>query len=169
MIIGYCLNVYRPVDWSLPSDAVYATLHVTARAPPLDPSFPSWLNLLWKASDGSILQPQLRSYNWPKASQKPSSMTVLMSAWSSKGSFSQLGCEVSEIYSWVFNQCICSLLQIDKEFLRITTKPLLSTFFAELDQYAPRLMEIFLTKGGTRGKKIRGLMLAISKVCIRIE
>lgn len=96
-------------------------------------------------------------------------MTVLMSAWSSKSSFSQLRCEVSEIYSCVFNQCICSLLQIEKEFLRITTKPLLSTFFAELDQYAPRLMEIFLTKGGTRGKKIRGLMLAISKVCIRIE
>ncbi|XP_026006945.1 uncharacterized protein LOC113011612 isoform X6 [Astatotilapia calliptera] len=56
-----------------------------------------------------------------------------------------------------------STIQIDKEFLRITTKPLLSTFFAELDQYAPRLMEIFLSKGGTPGKKIRGLMLAISK------
>uniref|UniRef100_A0A3Q2VV74 Uncharacterized LOC102288954 n=1 Tax=Haplochromis burtoni TaxID=8153 RepID=A0A3Q2VV74_HAPBU len=54
-------------------------------------------------------------------------------------------------------------LEEKKEFLRITTKPLLSTFFDELDQYAPRLMEIFLSKGGTPGKKIRGLMLAISK------
>ncbi|XP_030010424.1 uncharacterized protein LOC115433254 isoform X2 [Sphaeramia orbicularis] len=53
--------------------------------------------------------------------------------------------------------------EIDKEFLQITTKPLLSTFFAELDQYTPRLIEVFRGKGGTTGKKIRGHMLAISK------
>ncbi|KAJ8347515.1 hypothetical protein SKAU_G00261040 [Synaphobranchus kaupii] len=48
-------------------------------------------------------------------------------------------------------------------FLRISTLPLLSTFFAELDRYLPRLMEIFRGKGGVAGRKIRHLMAAISK------
>ncbi|KAK2921340.1 hypothetical protein Q8A73_000825 [Channa argus] len=53
--------------------------------------------------------------------------------------------------------------EIDKEFMRISTVPLLSTFFAELDRYIPRLTEVFRCKGGIAGKKIRQLMLAISK------
>ncbi|XP_034557216.1 uncharacterized protein LOC117825460 [Notolabrus celidotus] len=53
--------------------------------------------------------------------------------------------------------------EIDKEFLRISTVPLISTFFAELDQYSPRLMAIFQKKGGVAGRKIRQIMVAISK------
>ncbi|XP_067364136.1 sterile alpha motif domain-containing protein 3-like [Channa argus] len=45
--------------------------------------------------------------------------------------------------------------EIDKEFMRISTVPLLSTFFAELDQYIPRLTEVFRCKGGIAGKRIR--------------
>lgn len=55
-------------------------------------------------------------------------------------------------------------LQIDREFHRISTLPLLSTFYAALDQYTPCLMEIFRCKGGAAGRKIRNVMLEISKV-----
>ncbi|KAG7223514.1 hypothetical protein INR49_015468 [Caranx melampygus] len=47
--------------------------------------------------------------------------------------------------------------------MRISTVPLLSTFFAELDQHSPRMMELFREKGGVAGKKIRQIMVAISK------
>ncbi|KAG7454047.1 hypothetical protein MATL_G00264000 [Megalops atlanticus] len=47
--------------------------------------------------------------------------------------------------------------------MRISIVPLLSTFFAELDRYSPRLMEIFRIKGGRTGRKINHLMLTISK------
>ncbi|TKS71942.1 hypothetical protein D9C73_006015 [Collichthys lucidus] len=35
---------------------------------------------------------------------------------------------------------------IDIEFMRISTVPLMSTFFAELDQHSPRMMELFRKK-----------------------
>uniref|UniRef100_A0AAY5K2B8 Uncharacterized protein n=1 Tax=Esox lucius TaxID=8010 RepID=A0AAY5K2B8_ESOLU len=53
--------------------------------------------------------------------------------------------------------------EIDREFHRISTLPLLSTFCAALDQYSPRLMEIFRCKGGAAGRKIRNVMVEISK------
>ena len=63
----------------------------------------------------------------------------------------------------------CALLyfQINKEFHRISTVPLISTFFAALDRYTPRLMEIFQGKGGVQGRKMRHLIVDISKVCIK--
>lgn len=66
------------------------------------------------------------------------------------------------------DKCIVDVFQIDNEFMRISTVPLISTFFAELDQYSPRMMELFRGKGGAAGKKIRHIMVAISKVCIKI-
>ncbi|XP_051965272.1 uncharacterized protein LOC127631244 [Xyrauchen texanus] len=54
-------------------------------------------------------------------------------------------------------------IEIDREFHRISTLPLLSTFCAALDQYTTRLMEIFQCKGGAAGRKIRNVMLEISK------
>ncbi|KAL3976477.1 coatomer subunit delta [Sarotherodon galilaeus] len=53
--------------------------------------------------------------------------------------------------------------EIDKEFLRISTVPLLSRFFYELDLYTPRMMELFRGKGGVAGRKMRHIMVAISK------
>lgn len=51
------------------------------------------------------------------------------------------------------DKCVVGVFQIDNEFMRISTVPLLSTFFAELDQYSPRMMELFKGKGGAAGKK----------------
>ncbi len=61
--------------------------------------------------------------------------------------------------------CIVNFFQIDNEFLRISTVPLLSTYFAALDQYSPHLVEIFQCKGAAAGRKIRHVMADIPKVC----
>ncbi|XP_035024042.2 uncharacterized protein LOC118116450 isoform X2 [Hippoglossus stenolepis] len=53
--------------------------------------------------------------------------------------------------------------EMDKEFMLISTVPLLSTFFAELDRHSPRMMEIFRCKGRAAGRKMRHLMVAISR------
>ncbi|XP_060921134.1 uncharacterized protein LOC132994664 [Labrus mixtus] len=53
--------------------------------------------------------------------------------------------------------------EIDKEFHRISTVPLLSTFFAALDRFSPCLMGIFRCKGGAPGRRIRHVMVDISK------
>ncbi|CAL8270158.1 unnamed protein product [Arctogadus glacialis] len=53
--------------------------------------------------------------------------------------------------------------EINKEFHRISTVPLISTFFAALDRYTPRLMELFQGKGGVQGRKMRHLIVDISK------
>ncbi|XP_035024041.2 uncharacterized protein LOC118116450 isoform X1 [Hippoglossus stenolepis] len=58
--------------------------------------------------------------------------------------------------------------EMDKEFMLISTVPLLSTFFAELDRHSPRMMEIFRCKGRAAGRKMRHLMVAISRVCIKM-
>lgn len=50
----------------------------------------------------------------------------------------------------------------------ITTVPLLPTLFADLYRYSPRMMEILRCKGGAAGRKIRHLMVAMSKVCIKM-
>ncbi|XP_073712878.1 uncharacterized protein [Misgurnus anguillicaudatus] len=53
--------------------------------------------------------------------------------------------------------------EIDREFHRISTLPLLSTFCAAFDQYSTCLMEIFECKGGAAGRKIRNVMAETSK------
>lgn len=68
----------------------------------------------------------------------------------------------------VNDKCIVNVFQIDSEFMRKSTVPLLSTFFAGLDQHSPRMLEIFRSKGGAPGRKIRHLMVAMSKVCIKM-
>ncbi|CAL8334184.1 unnamed protein product [Arctogadus glacialis] len=55
------------------------------------------------------------------------------------------------------------ILRINKEFHRISTVPLISTFFAALDRYTPRLMELFQGKGGVQGRKMIHLIVDISK------
>ncbi|KAK7150179.1 hypothetical protein R3I93_011440 [Phoxinus phoxinus] len=54
-------------------------------------------------------------------------------------------------------------IEIDREFHRITALSLLSTFRAALDQYTPRLMGRFRCKGGAAGRKIKKVMVEISK------
>ncbi|MEQ2236388.1 hypothetical protein ILYODFUR_012291, partial [Ilyodon furcidens] len=44
--------------------------------------------------------------------------------------------------------------QIEEEFLRITLKPLLSTFLGKLDQFSPKLLSLYRRKGGAVGKKL---------------
>ncbi len=66
------------------------------------------------------------------------------------------------------DKCIVDVFQIDNEFMRISTVPLLSTFFGELNQHSSRMVELFRGKGGAAGKKIRHSMVAISKVCIKM-
>ncbi|XP_047657946.1 uncharacterized protein LOC125139090 isoform X1 [Tachysurus fulvidraco] len=52
--------------------------------------------------------------------------------------------------------------QVFAEFNRITSKNLEGDFFEALDQYAPRFIELFKTKKGTVGQKLRGLMQHMS-------
>ncbi|XP_033982265.1 uncharacterized protein LOC117479428 [Trematomus bernacchii] len=45
--------------------------------------------------------------------------------------------------------------QVNAEFLRITTKPLQSKFMYQLDHFSDKLLQIFTSKGGVKGKKIK--------------
>ncbi|KAJ4937553.1 hypothetical protein JOQ06_002188 [Pogonophryne albipinna] len=56
-----------------------------------------------------------------------------------------------------------SELQIKEEFRRITTIHLERTFLTKLDFYTPKLQEIFGTKGGVAGTKIRPLLDSLSQ------
>lgn len=56
------------------------------------------------------------------------------------------------------------MLQVNAEFTRITTKPLVSTFLFQLDHYTDPLLKAFRKKGGTAGLKITGIMAAMDKV-----
>lgn len=53
--------------------------------------------------------------------------------------------------------------QINAEFTRITTVPLLSTFMSKLDQYSNKLMKVFKKKGGAAGRRITEIMVAIDE------
>lgn len=55
------------------------------------------------------------------------------------------------------------LLQINAEFMRITTLPLQAKFFGQLDQYTANLIRVFSSRGGAAGKKIRLLMAPTAK------
>lgn len=58
------------------------------------------------------------------------------------------------LYFLMFLFLFWPLLQIEKEFRRITLKPLQSTFLGKLDQYTPRLLSLYRRKGGAVGKKL---------------
>ncbi|KAI4896279.1 hypothetical protein NFI96_025685, partial [Prochilodus magdalenae] len=53
--------------------------------------------------------------------------------------------------------------QVNAEFTRITTVPLLSTFMSKLDHYSSQLMRVFKKKGGTVGRSINLIMAATDK------
>ncbi|TDH06222.1 hypothetical protein EPR50_G00131490 [Perca flavescens] len=48
-------------------------------------------------------------------------------------------------------------LQINEEFRRCNTIPLESTFFSQLDRHTPKLLELFSSKGGAVGQRMKSL------------
>uniref|UniRef100_A0A8C2FFN5 Uncharacterized protein n=1 Tax=Cyprinus carpio TaxID=7962 RepID=A0A8C2FFN5_CYPCA len=48
--------------------------------------------------------------------------------------------------------------EVNLEFMRITTVPLISKFIGQLDKYTDGLMKVFRHKGGCAGQKIRTIM-----------
>ena len=48
-----------------------------------------------------------------------------------------------------------NIFKVNAEFLRITTKPLQSKFMYQLDHFSDKLLKIFSSKGGVKGKKIK--------------
>ncbi|KAE8290016.1 hypothetical protein D5F01_LYC11731 [Larimichthys crocea] len=58
--------------------------------------------------------------------------------------------------------------EVNAEFTRITTVPLLSKFMSQLDGYSDRLLKVFRKKGGEAGRKIR-LITAVMDKDPRIE
>ncbi|XP_030590513.1 uncharacterized protein LOC115783701 [Archocentrus centrarchus] len=48
--------------------------------------------------------------------------------------------------------------EINLEFIRLTTVPLTSKFFGELDRLTDNLIKVFNTKGGAAGRKITAIM-----------
>ena len=65
-------------------------------------------------------------------------------------------------------KCNNYVSQVNAEFTRITTVPLLSTFLSQLDYYTDKLMEVFRKKGGKVGRSISLIMAAIDKVSGRV-
>lgn len=59
---------------------------------------------------------------------------------------------------------MCCLLQINFEFMRLTTVPLTSKFLGELDRHSGKLIEIFNAKGGAAGRKISAIMGQMNNV-----
>ncbi|KAI3354608.1 hypothetical protein L3Q82_019113 [Scortum barcoo] len=71
----------------------------------------------------------------------------------------------SSIYSnFKFSYASLIVLQVNAEFTRITTKPLVSTFMFQLDHYTDPLLKAFRKKGGTAGLKITGIKAAMGKL-----
>ncbi|XP_061908169.1 uncharacterized protein LOC133653153 isoform X2 [Entelurus aequoreus] len=58
--------------------------------------------------------------------------------------------------------------EINEEFLRITTKPLLSKFMSQLDHFSLKLMQIFKSKGGVKGQRIKEVLAKID-LCADID
>ncbi|KAJ7983855.1 hypothetical protein DPEC_G00370530 [Dallia pectoralis] len=54
--------------------------------------------------------------------------------------------------------------EINAEFMRITTKPLQSKFMSQLDHFSDKLMQIFKSKGGVKGQKIKEVLSIINSV-----
>lgn len=56
------------------------------------------------------------------------------------------------------------VLQICAEFERITTVPLVSTYFAKMDRYSAKLMKIYAKRGGVNGQRIKNLLVPTTQV-----
>ncbi|KAK0149679.1 hypothetical protein N1851_009561 [Merluccius polli] len=48
--------------------------------------------------------------------------------------------------------------EVNEEFLWITTKPLQTKFLAQLDHFSEKLFQIFESKGGVKGQKIKRIL-----------
>ncbi|KAK5930693.1 hypothetical protein CgunFtcFv8_026911 [Champsocephalus gunnari] len=53
--------------------------------------------------------------------------------------------------------------EVNAEFTRITTVPLLPTFMSQLDRHSSQLMKVFKKKGGTAGRNLGLIMAAMDK------
>ncbi|KAM9860784.1 uncharacterized protein ACBR49_006042 isoform 1-T1 [Aulostomus maculatus] len=51
--------------------------------------------------------------------------------------------------------------QVNEEFRRCTGVALEPTFMAQLDRYTPKLLELFSTKGGAVGSRIKNLLMVL--------
>uniref|UniRef100_A0A9J8D2D5 Uncharacterized protein n=1 Tax=Cyprinus carpio carpio TaxID=630221 RepID=A0A9J8D2D5_CYPCA len=59
--------------------------------------------------------------------------------------------------------------EVNLEFMRITTVPLISKFIGQLDKYTDALMKVFRHKGGCAGQKIRTIMALTAKDTESVE
>ncbi|XP_041826561.1 uncharacterized protein LOC121650870 [Melanotaenia boesemani] len=57
---------------------------------------------------------------------------------------------------------------VNAEFMRITTKPLQAKFLSQLDNFSDKLTQIFTSKGGLKGQRIKNTM-AINDLCDDID
>ena len=55
-------------------------------------------------------------------------------------------------------------MQINLEFMRLTTVPLTSKFFGELDRQTEKLINVFKAKGGSAGRRIMAVMAKMDNV-----
>ncbi|XP_019956044.2 uncharacterized protein [Paralichthys olivaceus] len=53
--------------------------------------------------------------------------------------------------------------QINEEFRRCNTIPLESTFLSQLDKYTPKFLELFSTKGGVVGQRLKSVLMELEK------
>ncbi|KAK5859343.1 hypothetical protein PBY51_020906 [Eleginops maclovinus] len=56
-----------------------------------------------------------------------------------------------------------SPLQINEEFRRCNTIPLESTFMSQLDRFTSKFLELFSSKGGAVGQRMKGMMAELSQ------
>lgn len=65
--------------------------------------------------------------------------------------------------------CLWTLcFQVEAEFVRITTGPLVSKFHAQLDQHSAQLIKVFKKKGGSAGTKLSRILVPVTEVCFAI-
>lgn len=57
-----------------------------------------------------------------------------------------------------------TVFQINEEFQRLTTKPLDPKFMSMLDQYTPKLLGLFQSKGGAVGERLQANLSVLLKV-----
>lgn len=57
---------------------------------------------------------------------------------------------------------------MEAEFVKITTRPLVSKFHAQLDQHPAQLIRVLKKKGGSAGNKISRILVPITHVCFAI-
>ncbi|CAM4578920.1 unnamed protein product [Leuciscus chuanchicus] len=58
--------------------------------------------------------------------------------------------------------------EVNAEFMQVTTKPLQSMFLSQLGHFSDKLMQIFKSKGGVKGQKIKNA-LVITDSCDNIN